>query len=43
MFVTMANLSDIHLGHRTFLDYSSEVHGRVTLEPVSTVIIVCTL
>jgi hypothetical protein len=30
-------------GHRTFLDYSSEVQGCVALEPVSTVIIVCTL
>ena len=43
MFVTMSNLSDIRLGHRTFLDHSSEVHGCVALEPVSTVIIVCTL
>jgi hypothetical protein len=41
MFVTMSNLSDIHLSHRTFLDYSSEVYGCVALEPVSTVIIVC--
>jgi len=39
----MSNLSDIHLGHRTFLDYSSEVRGCVALEPVITVIIVCTL
>src|SRR5215470_16886988 len=31
MFVTMSNLSDIHLGHRTFLDYSSEVYGCVAL------------
>jgi hypothetical protein len=43
MFVTVSKLSDIHLGHRTFLDYSSEVYGCVALEPVSTVIIVCTL
>ena len=43
MFVTMSNLSDIYLGHRTFLDYSSEVYGCVALEPESTVIIVCTL
>jgi hypothetical protein len=43
MFVTRSNLSDIHLGRWTFLDQSSEVHGCVALEPVSTVIVVCTL
>jgi hypothetical protein len=29
--------------HRTLLDHSNEVHGCVALEPVNTVVIVCTL